>query len=459
MFADLEMISTGISELDTPQRQIPDSLMLHGFWYRALPSGLVSPNALHKATLLEIPLVIGRDSQGRPFALRDACPHRGMPLSCAGFDGQQLECSYHGWRFDAHTGQCQLIPSLTADQNMKIDRIYAGSYACEEHDSFVWVFIPEPGPAGAGFTKAAEPPFPTPEVPKFGGKYETAYLTADMPVSVDHGIIGLMDPAHGPFVHQAWWWRKRESIHEKQKNFEPIPNGFRMSAHTPSSNSAPYKLLKFYAGGDSVTTTIDFVLPNLRLETIRVGKYWFSSLTTVTPITRNHCRIDVVACWNIFRWVPFGSIPAEVRLREVCRARPPHHGTASRRPEAQSALNADRRRRPPREMVFRIESGVSGIQTHRDGNEESAGRAGDAEVEKLSASRELSPPQLCHPHSPVILSEVMSVRKRTHHSSRSIPISSNTARSTRGIRPSPNDLNALVKREFLIRSHNRNLLR
>jgi hypothetical protein len=25
----------------------------------------------------------------------------------------------------------------------------------------------------------------------------------------------------------------------------------------------------------------------------------------VTPITRDHCRIDVVAAWNLFRWVPF----------------------------------------------------------------------------------------------------------------------------------------------------------
>jgi len=78
-----------------------------------------------------------------------------------------------------------------------------------------------------------------------------------------------------------------------------------MSAHTPSSNSAPYKLLRWYADGDSVTTTIDFVLPNMRSEIIRVGKYWFSSVTTVTPITRDLCRIDVVAAWNIFRWVPF----------------------------------------------------------------------------------------------------------------------------------------------------------
>jgi phenylpropionate dioxygenase-like ring-hydroxylating dioxygenase large terminal subunit len=304
--AELEKSALETPAAETSTRQMPDSLMLRGFWYRALPSAQISRNRLHKAMLLETPLVIGRDRQGRPFALHDACPHRGMPLSCGRFDGQNLECSYHGWKFAAHTGQCQEIPSLTSDQTLKVDRIYAGSYACEENDDYVWVFIPEPPPPGAGFRKAVEPPSPAPRVPIFDGKYKIAHLTADLPCSVDHGIIGLMDPAHGPFVHQAWWWRSRHSIHEKQKNFEPIPMGFRMSAHTPSSNSAPYKLLRLYADADSITTTIDFVLPNLRLETIRAGKYWFSSLTTVTPITRSHCRIDVVACWNIFRGVPFG---------------------------------------------------------------------------------------------------------------------------------------------------------
>jgi phenylpropionate dioxygenase-like ring-hydroxylating dioxygenase large terminal subunit len=292
---------------DSPQRQTPDSLMLPGFWYRALPGHRVRRNRLQKAMLLEIPLVLGRDPKGRPFALRDACPHRGMPLSCGHFDGGQLECSYHGWRFDAHSGQCQLVPSLTADQKFRVDRIYAGSYACEEHDDFVWVFIPEPGPAGAGFTKRADPLESSPRVPTFSAKYNLAYLTSDLPCSVDHGIIGLMDPAHGPFVHQAWWWRSRDSIHEKQKAFEPIEHGFRMSAHTPSSNSAPYKLLKLFADADAITTTIDFTLPNRRWETIHAGKYWFSSLTTVTPIRRSQCRIDVVAAWNLFRWLPFGA--------------------------------------------------------------------------------------------------------------------------------------------------------
>src|SRR5579884_4144198 len=290
---------------DIPKREAPDSLMLTGFWYRALPSDKVEVGRLQKATLLEIPLVIGRDLNGKTFALRAACPHRGMPLSAGWFDGAEVECSYHGWKFDAHSGQCKAIPSLTADQNIKVERIYAGNYPCEERDTFVWVFMPDPGPAGAGFTRRDEPATTAPRVPIFSQKYKTAYLIADMPSTVDHGIIGLMDPAHGPFVHQAWWWRSRHSIHEKTKHFEPIPNGFRMAAHTPSSNSAPYKLLRLYADADSITTTIDFVLPNIRTETIRAGKYWFSSLTTVTPISRNHCRIDTVAAWNVFRNVPF----------------------------------------------------------------------------------------------------------------------------------------------------------
>ena len=66
---------------------------------------------------------------------------------------------------------------------------------------------------------------PVPEVPKFSARFRSAYLTADLPCNIDHGIIGLMDPAHGPFVHQAWWWRSRASIHEKEKHFEPIEGG------------------------------------------------------------------------------------------------------------------------------------------------------------------------------------------------------------------------------------------
>jgi phenylpropionate dioxygenase-like ring-hydroxylating dioxygenase large terminal subunit len=279
--------------------------MLWGFWYPALRSDQLIGRNLKRAMLLEVPLVIGRDAAGKAFALRDVCPHRAFPLSFGRFDGASVECAYHGWQFDAHTGQCRHIPSLMPDSKLRCDRIYAGSFPCEERDGYIWAYMsnPEGRAAAAGATNAIPS---APELLTFSAKYKIARLWADLPCSVDHGIIGLMDPAHGPFVHQAWWWRSRRSIRDKSKQFEPIPNGFRMTPHAPSSNSAPYKLLKFITG-EPATTTIDFVLPNQRFERIRAGRYWLSSRTTVTPVRRGLCRLDFVAGWNILPWFPIVS--------------------------------------------------------------------------------------------------------------------------------------------------------
>jgi phenylpropionate dioxygenase-like ring-hydroxylating dioxygenase large terminal subunit len=219
--------------------QSPDCVMLRGFWYPALRSDQVRGKRMQKAMLLGEPLVLGRDSRGRAWALRDNCPHRGIPLSYGGFDGEQVECKYHGWRFDARTGQCRAIPSLTERDKLKVDRIYARHFQCEEHDRYFWVYLPD-----SADRDQAPPPVPC--LPVFSAQYRFTQLASDLPTNIDHGIIGLMDPAHGPFVHQSWWWRARRSIYEKEKIFEPIPNGFRIRAHSPSANSAASKLLGIY---------------------------------------------------------------------------------------------------------------------------------------------------------------------------------------------------------------------
>lgn len=291
-------MSETLTHLSAGARDAAD--MLFGFWYPAARSSEIGRNRMATVLLLEIPLVLGRNCDGRAFAMRDACPHRGMPLSFGRLDAGNLECSYHGWQFDVHSGQCAEIPSLTADSKLKCDRIFADAFPCEERDGYIWVFVPDPAEVRPQSADAAAPS-PAPELPKFSQDFHIAHLSAEMPVSVDHGIIGLMDPAHGPFVHQAWWWRSRRSIHDKQKAFEPIPNGFRMSTHTPSSNSAPYKLLRTLYGAP-VTTRIDFVLPNMRFEQTRCGRAWFSSRATVTPVRRDLCRLDFCAAWNVTPW-------------------------------------------------------------------------------------------------------------------------------------------------------------
>src|SRR5260370_35477778 len=72
-----------------------------------------------------------------------------------------------------------------------------------------------------------------------------------------------------------------------------------MSGHSPRTKSGPYQLLKKITG-EPVTTTIDFVLPNLRTEIDQSRKMWFSSRATVTPVRRDLCRIDFVAAWKLF---------------------------------------------------------------------------------------------------------------------------------------------------------------
>lgn len=287
----------------------PAAEMIFGEWYPAVRTSTLKRKRTALTTLLGIPLLLGRKGDGMLFALRDLCPHRGIPLSAGWFDGETVMCKYHGWRFEPCTGRCEEIPSLTSHDGLEPTRIYANAYPVREADGYAWVFVP---PTGAGRITVDDPLPPLPQLPKFTDHFRTAHLAADLPCNVDHGIIGLMDPAHGPFVHQAWWWRSAASIHEKTKRFEPLFDeehggrnaGFRMSPHAPSANSAPYKLL-----GKPVTT-IDFVLPNRRLETIvatndRGTTRWFSSLTTVTPVTSSTCRIDVVAAWNIAFHVPF----------------------------------------------------------------------------------------------------------------------------------------------------------
>jgi len=259
----------------------PPAELIFGDWYPALRSRELRVGKMTTALLLGVPLVLGRKKDGRLFAMRDLCPHRGIPLSAGWFDGENVQCKYHGWKFEPCSGQCQEIPSLTQFESLEPGKIYAGAYPCEERDGYAWVYLPE---AGTGRATGELPPVP--ELPKFSERYRSAHLVADLPCNVDHGIIGLMDPAHGPFVHQAWWWRSKASIHEKTKHFEPIPQGFRMSSHAPSKNSAPYKLLGVY--GEDVTTTIDFVLPNRRYETIRAGKKWFESCSG--SWMKDHCR-------------------------------------------------------------------------------------------------------------------------------------------------------------------------
>ena len=85
-----------------------DTPYLHGFWYLAVNGARLARGKMLAKKLLGEPVLLARTSGGDVFALRDICPHRGIPLHYGQFDGKEVACRYHGWRF-ASDGGCTAI--------------------------------------------------------------------------------------------------------------------------------------------------------------------------------------------------------------------------------------------------------------------------------------------------------------------------------------------------------------
>jgi phenylpropionate dioxygenase-like ring-hydroxylating dioxygenase large terminal subunit len=254
---------------------------LRGLWYMPALASSLQPGQMRREMLLGEPVLLGRMRDGQAFAMRDICPHRGVPLSAGKILAENtVECPYHGWRF-RRDGVCSAIPSLVEGQDFTPDKIRVRHYPVREQDGLIWVYV-----AAKSEAPGIEPPkVPAPNaVPRWRE-------AQSFPCDIDHAVIGLMDPAHGPYVHNHWWWNRTPRV--KEKHYAPLPMGFVMTAHKPSK--AAYSLL------GNVTTEITFELPSTRFEIIKgtlLGRaFTIVGLTVCTP--RDDERTDVI---QVFYW-------------------------------------------------------------------------------------------------------------------------------------------------------------
>lgn len=266
---------------------LPATEVLYDCWYLALPGSRLKRGQTLRKMMLGVSVLLGRDAQGNVFAMRDICPHRGIPLSDGSFDGREIECCYHGWKFDC-TGTCTHIPSLLSTQKFELNRVKVGSFPCQEVQGNIWAYLPE----NLNKLPATLPAIP--RCPDVDTEHHRFVETSIFTCSIDHAVTGLMDPAHGPYVHRSWWWRTKKSMHEKAKEFAPSHLGFTMVKHRPSSNSFAYKVL-----GGEVTTEIRFELPSTRIEHIQIGQRTIVGLTTLTPLEEKKVELHQVFYWTL----------------------------------------------------------------------------------------------------------------------------------------------------------------
>ncbi len=280
------------------------SFFLRNIWYFAMPGATLKRGQLLAKTLLGEPILFGRTGDGHPFAIRDICPHRGIPLRFGRFDGSEVECCYHGWRFNA-TGACTLIPSLAEGQELNLDLFGVKSYPVQEVQGNIWIYM-----TTSDSPTNQVPRLEVPQVPGFSDRSPQLAETLRFPCFVDHAIVGLMDPAHGPFVHRVWWWRSNAPLYEKSKTFDPSPSGFTMRRHHLLRTSFFYRLL-----GGSPEVEIQFQLPGVRIEQVITPAHRVCNLTTVTPISDTETEITTQFYWT----VPWLTVVSPV-LRPFVRA-------------------------------------------------------------------------------------------------------------------------------------------
>ena len=140
--------------------------------------------------VMDEPLVVFRDPDGRPAVLEDRCPHRHLPLSmgCAARGG--IQCGYHGMVFD-RDGRCLEVPSQAALP----PRAKVRAYPTEERHGWIWAWMGDVDSADA----ALIPDFTEMTAPDQKAVGQTNHVMANYRLVTDN----LMDLSHVGYVHQS----------------------------------------------------------------------------------------------------------------------------------------------------------------------------------------------------------------------------------------------------------------
>ena len=172
---------------------------LRNHWFAVQFASRLTPDTMLPFDLFGEPWVLFRDAQGLPSCVRDECAHRACPLSAGSCKNGELECAYHGWRFNG-AGECTAMPSTNFCKGIRVSAL-----PVQEVDGLIWVWPGwrETGPVPVGTTT---PP------PGY-----TTHCELELEVPVEHGLLieNLLDLAHAPFTHTTTFargWPVPESV-------------------------------------------------------------------------------------------------------------------------------------------------------------------------------------------------------------------------------------------------------
>lgn len=222
-----DQVTLPLKEQD-PSPQLDSSFSWTSYWWPVAPLYSLDTRKPTAVKLLGKQYAVWYDAtQGQWHCVEDRCPHRLAPLSQGRVCGDgQLQCSYHGWRFDG-TGACTDIPQVSDPNTAALVRKAPRSCATAHPTTiragmlFVWLGSQLPD---------KEPPVDLIAEMAGGADQGRMWGFHDHHADAVHFIEQAFDPDHASYLH----YNSAKSIFKPETSMPisstPIPNDA-ISAH------------------------------------------------------------------------------------------------------------------------------------------------------------------------------------------------------------------------------------
>jgi phenylpropionate dioxygenase-like ring-hydroxylating dioxygenase large terminal subunit len=237
-----------------------------------------------------LPVVLFRGPDGAVTALEDRCAHRGVPLSLGRCRGGELECRYHGWRYD-HAGALRRVPGLDPpgppEGVLRLPALRA-----VERDGLVWV-VP-----------SADAPL-RPDPPRLVNVDRDGTTTvrhaAALPTGLRDAVENTLDVPHTGFLHRGLF-RSGGSRHRLEVVVRGGPDRVEVTyTGEPRPDGLAGRLLA--PRGGEVRHVDRFLAPGVTEVDYELGPHRLVVTTTFTPSTAERTLVHAAVTFT-------GPLPA-----------------------------------------------------------------------------------------------------------------------------------------------------
>jgi vanillate O-demethylase monooxygenase subunit len=277
-------------------------------WYVAATAAEIAADKPLGRMICNEPLVMFRAADGAIAALEDRCPHRKYALSAGTVADGQLQCGYHGLRFDG-AGRCTLIPS----QSEIPKSVRARAVPVVERYDLVFVWMGDPAKADA----ALVPELTQNTLPGWTAIHGYNHVAANYMLLVDN----LLDLTHLAYLHKGTL--AGPGILENPLKVEAVADMVRARRLMPNVDPAPiFLVIRPFEGKIDRCQTLEFrppiyvhVIVSARPagsdEDIEVPSHVvINSLTPETERTTHYF-------WSVARWRGAHDKEMSAKLRQI----------------------------------------------------------------------------------------------------------------------------------------------